>query len=182
MGAVAVGIDQAPKQLEYARKYALTGNASNSSFVEGSIEDLSRFDDESFDLALSIHVLDYVERVDGALREAARVLKPGAVLAIAIKHPFGAHLDGPPPLHMWNSYWAPHADWPWEFKDNSSATLRHYFRTISEWLALITDVGFVIEKLFEPREADLPKAEGDELDDDWMRLVPYTLVIKARKR
>ena len=53
---------------------------------------------------------------------------------------------------------------------------------MSEWFALITDAGLEVEALFEPQEARLPKAEGDELDDEWMRLLPYTLVIKARKR
>jgi len=181
MGAVAVGIDQSAAQLAFARKYA-QGRVDNASFVECSVEDLSRFDDESFDLAVSIHALDYVEHVDEALAEAGRVLKPGAVLAIAVKHPVGAHVDGPPPLHMWNSYWTPHADWPWEFKDGTSASFRHYFRTMSQWFELVTGAGFGVERIVEPCEADLPKGEGDELDDAWMRLLPYTLIIKARKR
>ena len=78
LGAVAVGIDSSPKQLAYARKFAQGRDADNASFVEGGVEDLSRFDDASFDLAVSIHVLDYVERVEDALSQAARVLKPAA--------------------------------------------------------------------------------------------------------
>ena len=158
MGAVVVGIDRSPAQLAYARKYAM-GRTDNASFVEGAFEDLSRFDDATFDLAVSIHALEYVERIDAALAEAARVLKPGGVLAVAIKHPVGAHLDGPPPLHMWNSYW-----------------------TMSQWFEMVTGAGFTVERIVEPSEADLPKTEGDELDDQWLRLLPYTLIIKARRR
>jgi ubiquinone/menaquinone biosynthesis C-methylase UbiE/ADP-ribose pyrophosphatase YjhB (NUDIX family) len=182
LGAIAVGVDSSPTQLAYARKFAQGRDADNASFAEGCVEDLSRFDDASFDLAVSIHVLDYVERVGDALVEAFRVVKSGGALAIAIKHPFGAHVDGPPPLHMWNSYWTAQADWSWEFKDGTSVPLRHYFRTMEQWIAMLGEAGFEIDAIFEPQEAELPKGEGDELDDDWMRLLPYTMVIKARKR
>jgi len=181
MGAVVVGIDGSEAQLAYARKHAQE-RTDNASFVEGTLEDLSRFDDESFDLAVSIHALDYVQRPEVALKEAARVLKPGGVLAIAVKHPFDVHVDGGPPYRVVSPYWATHGDWPWQFKDGTAAPFRHYFRTMSQWFELVTGAGFTVERLMEPCEADLPKAEGDELDDRWMRLLPYTLVIKARRR
>jgi ubiquinone/menaquinone biosynthesis C-methylase UbiE len=183
MGAVAVGIDQSSEQIAYAMKHAANAGAANASFVECAVEDLSRFDDASFDLAVSIHVLDYVERIDGALTEAARVLKPGGVLTIAVKHPFDVRVDGEggPPYRIWTSYWTREHDWSWEFKA-AMGRFRSYFRTISEWFDLINDAGFTIERLIEPKEDHLTKADGDELDDRWMALMPYTLVIKARKR
>ena len=117
-----------------------------------------------------------------ALAEAGRVLKSGGTLAIAVKHPFAAHVDGPPPLHMWNSYWTPSADWPFDVEGIPDPPLRHYFCTMSEWFELLTAAGFTVERLIEPREADLPRGQGDELDNGWLALLPYTLVIKARKR
>src|SRR5205085_2600125 len=57
MGARAVGVDHSAAQIAYARKYAARHNAENASFVEASIDDLSRFDDESFDVAISSHAL-----------------------------------------------------------------------------------------------------------------------------
>jgi ubiquinone/menaquinone biosynthesis C-methylase UbiE/ADP-ribose pyrophosphatase YjhB (NUDIX family) len=182
MGAVAVGVDYAPAQLAYARRHAAKHAADNASFVECDVTDLSRFDDASFDLAVCIHVLEYVEDAATALAEASRVLKPGGTIAIATKHPFGAHVDGPPPLHMWNSYWTEFADWPLDVGGVSSAPMRHYFRTMSRWFDLLTAAGFAVERVVEPQEADLPKAEGDDLDDEWMALLPYTMVMKARKR
>ncbi|MBI5288975.1 MAG: methyltransferase domain-containing protein [Chloroflexi bacterium] len=181
LGAVVTGIDRSEVQLAYARKYA-SGRTDNASFVEGGLEDLLRFDDDSFDLVVSIHALEYVEHAEAALAEAARVLKPGGVLAIAVKHPFDVHVDGGPPYRIVSPYWAAHGDWPWKFKDGTSAPFRHYFRTMSQWFELVTAAGFTIERVIEPCEADLPKAEGDELDERWMRLLPYTLIIKARKR
>jgi ubiquinone/menaquinone biosynthesis C-methylase UbiE/ADP-ribose pyrophosphatase YjhB (NUDIX family) len=182
LGAVAVGVDYSPAQLAYARTYAGKRGVDNASFTECDVTDLSRFDDESFDLAVCIHVLEYVEDAQRALTEAARVLEPGGVLALAVKHPFGAHLDGPPPLHMWNSYWTPSADWPFEVEGIPDVPMRHYFRTMSEWFELITGAGFTLDQLVEPREAALPRGDGDDLDNNWLSLLPYTLVIKARKR
>ncbi len=182
MGAVAVGIDSSPEQLKYARRFAAGHDAVNASFVDGDVEDLSRFDDASFDLAVSIHALDFVERIDVALAEAARVLKPGGVLAIAVKHPFDVIVDGGPPYAITSSYWADHRDWTWEFKSDRSARFRLYQRTIARWLDLLADAGFILERLYEPREDALRGADDDALDNAWLALLPYTLILKARKR
>jgi ubiquinone/menaquinone biosynthesis C-methylase UbiE/ADP-ribose pyrophosphatase YjhB (NUDIX family) len=182
MGAVAAGMDQSPVQIEYAKKYAARHDAENASFVEGDVEDLSRFDDESFDLAVSIHVLDYVEGIERALAEAARVLKSGGVLAIAVKHPFDVIVDGGPPYTITMPYWSAHRDSTWRFKEGVAAPLRLYVRTMARWFQVISDAGFAIERLVEPREDVLKGAEDDELNNRWLGLMPYTLVIKARKR
>lgn len=192
LGAVAVGIDSAAKQIAYARRYGASHEAPNASFVEGDILDLSRFDDESFDLALSIHALEFVEDAAQALAEAARVLKPGGVLAIATKHPFDVHVDGGPPYTIVTSYWTPHRDWTGSelrafagvlpAERGPTTTMCSYYRTMQQWSELLATAGFTIERLYEPREGALPKAEGDALDDAWLSLMPYTLVIKARRR
>src|SRR5262249_33914091 len=93
LGAIVGGIDTSPKQLEYARKYAQRNGADNVSFVECAAEDLSRFDDARFDVAISIQVFDYIAQLDAALAETARILKPGGMLAIAVKHPFDVIVD-----------------------------------------------------------------------------------------
>lgn len=181
LGAVATGIDISPAQIAYARKYAAARGAENAAFVEGDIQDLSRFDDESFDLAVSIHVLGHVPDAAVAIAEAARVLKPGGVLAFAVQHPFDACVDGPP-YRIATSYWTREHDWTWEFEDGSAGTFRAYRHTVGEWFELLTNAGLAVERIIEPREADLPKAADDDHDDNRLRLVPYTLIIKARKR
>jgi len=182
MGAVAVGVDFSPQQIAYARRYALTHGADNASFVEGAVEDLTRFDDQSFDLVVSIYALDSVQRVDVVLGEACRVLKPGGVLAIAVKHPFDVIVVGGPPFTVTTSYWSGHKDQPWDWKDGASVRLRAYLRTMSQWFDLLAAAGFVIERLVEPREDALEAAPGDALSNAWLALLPYTLILKARKR
>jgi ubiquinone/menaquinone biosynthesis C-methylase UbiE/ADP-ribose pyrophosphatase YjhB (NUDIX family) len=183
MGALAVGIDSAAEQLAYAMRHATKHAADNAAFVRGDLQDLSRFDDESFDLAISIDALDYVEDIELALSEAARVLKSGSALALAVKHPYDVRIDGEggPPYRVWTSYWTHEHDEEWKFK-GARATFRRFFRTMGQWFDAVSGAGFVVERIIEPKEDDLPKPQGDPLDDRWLSLMPYTLIIKARKR
>ena len=182
MGAIAVGIDQSAKQIEYARAYAARHGATNVSFIEGEIEDLTRFDDENFDLVISIYALDFVADVEQTVGEAARVLKPSGTLAIAVKHPFDLIVDGGPPFRVVTSYWSEYEDQSWAWKDGTSTRLRMYLRTVSAWFALLTDAGFAVERVVEPKEDALSGGPDDMMDNRWLALLPYTLILKARKR
>ncbi len=65
-----VGLDISPGMLEEARRRGFN-------VVEGNAEELP-FEDESFDLVYSYKVLAHVPGIEKALREMARVLRPGA--------------------------------------------------------------------------------------------------------
>ncbi len=182
LGAVAVGIDQSAAQIAYARKYAARHDAQNSSFVEGTVEDLSRFDDESFDAAVSAHMLNYVDGIEATLAETHRVLKPGGYLAMSVRHPFDTTLSGAP-YRVESSYWDLEHDWTWDFEGGASADLRQWFWPVSRWFGMLTDAGFTVERMLEPREdAPLEEGSGDDIDSARAALIPYTLMFRARKR
>ena len=151
--------------------------------LQGNVEELKGIDDESYDLALSMHALNYVEHVDRAFAEAYRVLRPGAPFVMSLAHPFDACLQGDPPYGVTKGYWERERDWQWEFpKDGVSARLRSWYRPVSEWFSLLTDAGFRVERLLEPvptEEAWSPWDGGYSLEK--MRLVPANLIIKAVK-
>ncbi len=179
LGAIAVGIDASSRQIEYARKYAQRHEAINSSFVEGTVEDLSRFDDASFDLAVSARMLNYVERIEETLRETARVLKPGGRFVFSVRHPFDAATADGPPYGVQSSYWATEHDWTWRIGDDASGEFRQWFWTVSQWFEMLHEAGFFVEQLLEPQE---PPADATGDDGAKKRLVPYTLIVKASKR
>jgi SAM-dependent methyltransferase/8-oxo-dGTP pyrophosphatase MutT (NUDIX family) len=181
LGANVVGIDQSASQIAYARKYSGRHDAPNASFVEGEVEDLSRFDDDSFDFAVSISVMEYVERLDLVLAEAARVLRAGAPLYLSVKHPLNAIIDGGPPFVVWTSYWAIHHDETQPVSMPEAPRFRSHMRTFSGWFDALAAAGFAVERVVEPREDALP-AIADELSDEWMSLLPCQLILKARKR
>jgi ubiquinone/menaquinone biosynthesis C-methylase UbiE len=65
----AIGLDLSKGMIEMAKKRGLT-------VVQGSITALP-FPDDHFDVAYSFKVLAHVERIEEALREMARVVRPG---------------------------------------------------------------------------------------------------------
>lgn len=179
LGAIAVGIDQSSKQIEYAKAYALRHGAPNASFVEGTVEDLSRFDDASFDMAVSAHMLNYVEQIEECLRETHRVLKPGGLFALSVRHPFDAALSDDAPLRVARPYWDVESDWTWTLDGDVSARFRQWFWPVSQWFTMLADAGFAIELMLEPGHDTTDSATGG---DERQNLVPFSLCIKARKR
>ncbi len=184
MGAIAVGIDPSAAQIGYARQYASAHATENASFVEGTAEDLTRFDDGSFDLAVSSHALNYVERIEHALAEAHRVLRGGGVLAFAVTHPMSVLASDAPPYVVEHAYWDETVDWSWEFEGAPPARFRQRFPTLSRWFEMLTDAGFAVERIAEPREDDRRPPPGSKTpwDAARARLVPNTIIFKARKR
>ena len=54
-----------------------------------------------------------------------------------------------------------------------------FTRPLSEWLNLLIDTGFVLERLGEPRPSDEAVREQPGLQD--AQVVPYFLHVRARK-
>jgi SAM-dependent methyltransferase len=74
-----VGLDASKDQLASAA--VLCPGLSAVDLVEGDATDMA-FDDGEFDSLASIQTLEYIPNVDGAIREARRVLRPGGRAAL----------------------------------------------------------------------------------------------------
>ncbi|MCJ1424236.1 hypothetical protein MMC29_002123 [Sticta canariensis] len=74
-----VGVDPSKERITIALEKA----AHNLSFTEGKAEDLSRFPSASIDVVFVNSTLHWVEDQPAALKECARVLKPGGRLGIS---------------------------------------------------------------------------------------------------
>lgn len=83
MGAEVVGTDISPEMVKLAQKAA----APNERYVAAPAEKLSFAKDASFDAATIVLALQNIEHLDGALAEAARVLRTGGRLLIVLNHP-----------------------------------------------------------------------------------------------
>jgi ubiquinone/menaquinone biosynthesis C-methylase UbiE len=80
-GAWVVGIDADRPMLQAASARSVRSQRQRPRFVEGRIEQLP-FLDGSFDVVVIVTVLCLVDDRAGAVREAARVLRPGGRLVI----------------------------------------------------------------------------------------------------
>lgn len=77
-GAEVVGVDLSVPNIKAAKKYA---GKIRASFLTGDVENLP-FDNDSFDLVVSSHVLEHLPDFDRGLREVMRVTKKRAIIAI----------------------------------------------------------------------------------------------------
>jgi ubiquinone/menaquinone biosynthesis C-methylase UbiE len=77
-----VAYDLSPEMLEVVARTARERGLSNVTTRQGTVEKLP-FADESFDVVLSRFSAHHWGDLDAALREAARVAKPGGMIAIA---------------------------------------------------------------------------------------------------
>lgn len=76
-GWEGVGVDIVPEMVGLARENLLRSGHDPECVTEGSVDDLSAFRDQEFDLVLSVGVMEYLEPVieKRAFEEARRVLK-----------------------------------------------------------------------------------------------------------
>ena len=81
-GVKAIGLDAAPGMIAQAQAKAETYRTPVS-FVIGRAEALP-FADETFDLVISVTVLEFVQRVRRVLHEAWSVLRPGGTLLVGV--------------------------------------------------------------------------------------------------
>ena len=96
-----VGVDREPDVLAGARSMAAERGVANIRFQVGDAYDLA-FPDDRFDVAFAHQVLQHVSDPRGALREMARVVRPGGIVA-ARDSDYGTMVHAPrtPLLERW---------------------------------------------------------------------------------
>lgn len=189
LGAEVTVLDFSPVQLERDR---LAGEHYGRSFrlEEGDMRDLSRFEDESFDIVWQAHSINFVPGVGEVFSEVTRVLSPGGAYRLEFTNPFI--------LGTWEDSWTgtgylvagPYRDGevridgPWTFDDEAGKPVavdgprefRHTFGTIVNGL---TAAGLAVAGLWEDVDGDLSAAAGS-----WEHFrafaAPWILVV-ARK-
>jgi hypothetical protein len=141
-------------------------------------------------------LMDLAE-TETAVAEAFRVIKPGGFLQFSITHPcydtphrknlrdasgstyaievggYFQNLDGD--VQEWTFGAAPHAlreQYP-KFK------VPRFTRTVSQWINLLIDTGFTIERLGEPCPSDESVRACHHMQD--AQVVAYFLHVRARK-
>lgn len=188
MGAArVVGIDSATEQLRHAEALCRPLGPTIE-LRHGDIQHLEGEAPESFDLAVSVHVLSYVANAAACLRGVWRCLRPGGQLALSVHHPLDAITADEPPHGFNQSYFQVVTRWTWESLGGGGAPFTSYHRPISEWFQLLCGAGFAVEKMLEPAPVELP-GPYDWRDSGWaggayydkLATVPGTLIVSARK-
>jgi ubiquinone/menaquinone biosynthesis C-methylase UbiE len=155
------------------------------------------FRDAAFDFAVGIMSLMDIPETERVLAEAHRVLKPGGFLQFSIEHPCFAtphrrnlrSQEGRTYALEVGDYFrnlrGQIAEWifgaapPEVTRGLRKFKTPRFTRTISQWLNLLIDTGFVLERIEEPYPNDETVQACPALQD--AQVVAYFLHIRARK-
>jgi ubiquinone/menaquinone biosynthesis C-methylase UbiE len=161
------------------------------------MEDLSIFDDESFDVVLSSFGIGYADSLEQTFQEVFRVLRKGGLFVFADVHPIAdkGRIIRYGKRRIWgisNYFDRKRYIWTWKQKGNKAKFYGHH-RTIQDYFNLLKGAGFVVEKILEPEPYsihNMGKAERKKIPyleegfiknyDLWKR-IPYTIIFKAIK-
>lgn len=179
-GANVTGIDLSTEQLGFARDL-IADRGVEVDLVQGDVTDLGMFEDGCFDVACNAFVFQWVDDVEGCVREAFRVLRPGGRFAFATPHPFDAIVD--PETHaVEESYFdtGRHV----VVDESREANLVTYRNTVSDYLNALVAAGFDVERTIEPGSSDpddYDPGPWGEHPRDLQSKVPRVLGVLARK-
>jgi SAM-dependent methyltransferase len=194
-GASVTGLDVSEVFIQYARQLEEQDPLGIDYLVASAVE--LPFADATFDFETGFMSFMDVPETGAVLAEACRVLKPGGFLQFSITHPC---YDTPHRRNLRDEKGVTYAievgdyfrnldgdviEWlfsaaPPEAKEGLPRfKVPRFTRTLSQWLNLVIDSGFLLERIEEPRPSDQIISEHPDLQDT--QVVAYFLHIRARK-
>jgi ubiquinone/menaquinone biosynthesis C-methylase UbiE len=194
-GARMTAIDIAEVFISYARQAETDERLGIDYRVASAIE--LPFANATFDFATGFMCFMDVPETDQVLAEAYRILKPGGFLQFSITHPC---FDTPHRRNLRDSNKKTYAievgdyfcalngridEWlfkaaPTEVKHGlRKFKIPRFSRTLSQWLNLVIDSGFLLERIEEPRPSDETVTACPDLQD--AQVVSYFLHLRVRK-
>ena len=195
IGALMTAIDISEVFIQKASEVE-SSNPFHINYQVASAVDLP-FENEQFDFATGFMSFMDVPETDEVISEAFRVLKPGGFLQFSITHPC---FDTPHRKNIKNedgkTYAVEVGDYflnqdgnidEWMFKSappHLRASVQkfkvpRFTRTLSQWINALTETGFMIESLQEPRPDDATVQSYPKLQP--AQTVAYFLHILCRK-
>ena len=194
-GAHVTGIDIAEVFIAHARRTEANEPLGIEYRVASAVE--LPFVDRTFDFATGFMSFMDIPETDRVIAEAFRVLRPGGFLQFSICHPcfdtphrrnlrdpggltyaievgdYFRNLEGD--VNEWLFSAAP----PEAKRGLPMFQAPRFTRTLSQWLNLLIDAGFRLERLAEPRPTDETVGLCPALQD--AQVVSYFLHIRARR-
>ena len=195
LGAKVTGIDISGTFVRYAREI----EEKNPLGIRYEVADAARlpFGDASFDFATAFMSLMDMPETERVLAEACRVIRPGGFLQFSITHPC---FDTPHRKTLRDasgrSYAVEVGDYfrrrtgeviEWVFsaappevrEEVEPFRVPRFTRTLGEWLNLVVETGFQIERVTEPKPDEKAVQERPRLQS--AQVIAYFLHLRARR-
>jgi len=194
-GARMTAIDIAKVFIAHARRTEVQEPASIHYRVASAVE--LPFADATFDFATGFMSFMDIPETDRVLAEAFRVLKPGGFLQFSIAHPC---YDTPHRRNLRDEKGVTYAIEVGDYYRNQEGDISEWLfgaappyvkqglpkfrtprftRTLSQWLNLLIETGFHLERLEEPRPSDETVRACPDMQD--AQVVAYFLHVRVRK-
>jgi ubiquinone/menaquinone biosynthesis C-methylase UbiE len=180
-GADVVGIDGSPRLIEVAKE-----RGPGLRYLCSKANDLPGVDADSFDVVLAAMSLMDVDDYEGAIREIARVLRPGGKLVMSITHPCFSE-----PLSEWRTNEAgelehfvvdryfDRVEWDDFISGRFRAPVTRRHKPLEDFMRPLLDRGFVLQLFREPdRAVDKSRATPRM---ERLRRIPYFLFMSWLK-
>jgi ubiquinone/menaquinone biosynthesis C-methylase UbiE len=193
-GGRMTGVDLSEKMIAKARAYE-AAEPLGITYEVASFTTLTGFADDSFDCALSTMALMNGPDFPGAMRATRRVLKPGGMLCISVRHPCfftralswlrdeaGSYVGLQIGRYFESNPYVDH----WRFPDSSDADSAprfeapRFLRTLAEYINGMAEAGLRIDRVEEPRP-DEEMARQHACLAPWRQHAPLVLFIRAVK-
>jgi len=172
-GAKVTGFDRSPKMIELAQA---RNKAKGTFFIHDLTQPIDRLEQESFDVVVCALALHYIPDWNTTIKEFYRVLKPKGQLVISIEHPFFEYNY----FNSKNYFDVEHVKCTWN-GFGKPIEVNSYRRPLNECLIPLTNNGFYIDKLLEPK----PTKEFEKLDPKHFKELnefPAFMCIRAIRR
>jgi SAM-dependent methyltransferase len=177
-GHRVTGVDSSPTLLEAAQAVDPGGE-----YVLADAASLP-FSDATFDLVVAYNSLMDVEDMPGAVREAARVLKPGGRICVCVTHPLAdagrfERREPNAPFVIAGPYFGRRRFEGTFERDGMRMTFRGWCYPFEDYSRAFEAAGLAIEALREPLQQERAVA-ADPAEARWQR-VPVFLFLRLRK-
>lgn len=171
-GAEVVAIDATPQMVELARERL---GETVPIYLFDLRDPLDFLKDETFDLVLSPLVMDYIEDWVPVFTEFRRILRPGGLLIFSVEHPFAKYAY----FQRENYFVTERVEMTWR-GFGTPVVVPSYNRPLEEMIMPLSETGFQIQKILEPRPIEAFK-EKEPKDYEELSKKPGFMCIRAIK-
>ena len=183
-GASVVAVDFSKNMLDIARKK--TPKEHNIKYHYGNCEKLEFLDDESFDIIVSNMVIQDLENYKAAIKEMYRLLKSGGNFVFSILHPcfvtpdsgWEKSEDGEKLYWKVDKYFY-EGVYEQAYPQGQTDKVLFFHRTLTSYFNAITEAGFILEGLVEPKPSSEMLGKYPSFEEDF-RCSDF-IVFKLRK-
>lgn len=171
-GAKVIGLDASEKMLEFAK----ARNHENAKFIHANLEEpMPFFPSAHFDGIVSALAITYVLDLKALFGEFNRILKNAGWFVFSTEHPFFAYNY----FTLENYFETTQVACEWR-GFGTKVNMPSYFHSLGYISAALTDNGFVIEKILEPKPTEEFKNADWKHYHELMKF-PGFICFKARK-